>query len=366
MTARVYSESTAGSVQVLSVSRMVGPVEALFVEHGVEAAAEQHAGLLILDLESPGGYRSAVDSVAAAVRSSPVPTVVYLHPGGTAVPESLLPVLKAGTLSATLPGGALSADLSAPNLHDLLTRISQGVSLPSGGTIRASTTSVHISAMGPLLELLSGFVRPDIAYVLFLLGLVGLLVEIATPGIGVPGVAGALCVLVSVASFSLLSVNPLGLILMVAAFALFVFEIKIPTHGILSLFGIGGIIAGSVMLFPSAPGASSVPTFHVSTVTVVAATAVLAAAIMLIVMKGVGAQRREITTGSTSLVGRQGLSVNEFGPPDGSVEMLPAVGIVRVNGEEWSATSMGETIRAGDEIVVVAAEGIHLVVVKRN
>ncbi len=347
------ADESASRIALFSVTRTLGPVEAEYLSNGIRSADQSGISLVVVELDTTSGYPASVNKVRDTMAGSPVPVVLYFSGGKSSIGPSLRPLLSAAAASP-----------DARSVPALLREL-DGVRVTAGGgpvTLKTAGVQVSYRRMSEMLSLLSALLRPDIAYIFFILGLIGLFIEITTPGFGVPGTVGSLSLLASIAIFASLpvTVNVAGLAAIIGGVALFVLEMKLPSHGLLTAGGIGALVAGSLLLMPRGQP------IRISALTIVVTTGVLAALLLFVVAKGIGVHRQKALVGRDSLLGRTGLALSAFGPDDGSDDSPPAAGVVRLGGEEWTAVSMGETVRPGDEVIVVEAEGIHLVVVKRG
>ncbi len=369
--ASAYPQNSQRIVKVVSIERTIDPVVARFLSRGIADASAEGVSLIVLELNSPGGFFPSVGSVARAIAGSRVPVALYVRPVGTGVGPAVHRLMDVSQVTAAAGRDPKTRfDLISANVSELLKELN-GRTVVVGGrqiTLQTDGASITRESMSAGADLLSGLLRPDNAYVLLIFGIIGLLLEITTPGAGVPGAVGVASLIVSVTAFAILSVNPVALAAIILGALLFVADVKIASHGAPAALGIAGILAGSFLLFQTSPGSAIAgdSALRVSPVTILVMTALLATIMIFIVFKGVDAQRRRIVTGPNSLLGDAGTALDDFHSSDDRGEGLSLSGTVRVDGEEWSAVSMGETIRSGDEVIIVAAEGIHLVVVKRN
>jgi len=187
-----------------------------------------------------------------------------------------------------------------------------------------------------------------VAFILLLLGAAGLYFEFSTPGAILPGVVGAISLILAFYALQFLPVNYVGLLLILLGVILFIAEIKIVSHGILTIGGIIAMILGGMMLIDS-PG----PFLRVSLVTVVLTALVMAAFFLVVVGAGVRAMQRKPATGREGLVGEVGVARTRLAPE----------GQVFVHGELWQARCDGEA-GPGDEVRVAGIEGLRLKVEK--
>jgi membrane-bound serine protease (ClpP class) len=221
----------------------------------------------------------------------------------------------------------------------------------SAGLLFAQEPGGHMQSVFP--RFLADLINPNLAYVLLVIGIIGIAVELSMPGIGLPGIIGGLSLLIALVALGALSVNFVGVLIILFSLVLFVVDVKAPTHGILTAGGIVALLVGSFLLFPSNPPFSA--RTRISPLLIGAMTVLLGGVLTAVVAIGAKAQRRKITVGSETLVGQPGVALTDVG----------STGTVRVANEEWSATSIGDEIKKGDEIDVVDVKGVHLVVMRK-
>ncbi|RMF94372.1 MAG: hypothetical protein D6736_00190 [Nitrospinota bacterium] len=191
---------------------------------------------------------------------------------------------------------------------------------------------------------------PNIAYLLLILGMYGIIFEIANPGAVLPGVVGSISVLLGLYALQLLPVNYAGLLLILLAIILFIAEIKVPSYGALTIGGIISMLLGSLMLIRS-----PFPYMRISLTLIVPVTLGTAAFFFFLVGAALQAQLRTPYSGREALVGAQGIARTQ----------LKGRGKVFVEGEIWDATST-ELIEPGEEIEVIGVQGLTLQVKKRE
>jgi membrane-bound serine protease (ClpP class) len=194
--------------------------------------------------------------------------------------------------------------------------------------------------------------------ILFLLGSIGVwavVIEIYSPGGWVAGFIGVICLTLAAYGLGALPVNWFGLIFIVMSFALFILDIKAPTHGALTAAGVGSFIVGALVLFNS-PGT---PEFQrVSPTLVISVGVILGLSFAVILAFALRALRRPVQVGMSSLIGRLGVARTAF----------DAHGQVQVGSELWSAERAEGSARIGkgDRVEVVQVEGLRLKVKKKN
>jgi membrane-bound serine protease (ClpP class) len=197
-------------------------------------------------------------------------------------------------------------------------------------------------------RLLSAVAHPQIAYLLFSLGTLGLTIELWNPGLVLPGVVGGVCLLLAFFAFQVLPVNYVGLLLLLFGLLLLVLEVKVASFGVLALGGIVSLVFGSLMLF-DAP----VPGMRLGLQLVLPVVLGVAGVTLFLVKLAVDAQRRRSETGAAGMQGERGV-VLETIPPGG-------VGRVSVHGEIWNATA-ADAVAAGTPVEVAGLDGLTLTV----
>ncbi len=245
-------------------------------------------------------------------------------------------------------------DLRARDLSDLLAKLDGRTVVLSGGarvTLKTRGAAVEEIPMKSVERLLLALSNPDLAYILMTLGMAGLLVEIYHPGLIFPGVAGGISLLLGLYSLGTLDAYWGGILLIVLAFALFIAEAFVPSHGALGAGGIVSFVIGSLILFSNGP-----PGMGVSISLVIATAAILTALLALLVTAVVRGQKRSVATGSEALIGSTAVARTDLNP----------TGTVFVAGEIWNATSESGAIKAGEEVVITGIEGLRLKVRKKT
>jgi membrane-bound serine protease (ClpP class) len=201
-------------------------------------------------------------------------------------------------------------------------------------------------------RLLSALAHPNIAYLLLSLGMLGLTIELWNPGAVLPGVAGGLCLLLAFFTFQVLPVNYAGILLILFGVALLILEVKVTSHGVLSVGGILSLLFGSMMLMDS-----TVPELQVSLSVILPVVAGLSAILIVLVRLGLASQRRRPATGSAGMIGEPARALGPIVPGE--------VGRVATHGESWMATAE-ESIAEGENVFVAGVEGLTVRVSRRR
>lgn len=274
-------------------------------------------------------------------------------PDAVAFAEAAIDSAAAIHATEALQAGVI--DFIAADRADLLRQL-DGFSVLIGGqpetieTAFAEVVDFNPSFIETLLGILT---NPNIVLLLLNVGIIAILIELSSPGGWVSGFIGVVSLALGVYGLGILPVNWFGIAFLVIAFALFILDIKMPTHGGLTAAGVGSLIVGMLVLFNS----RGVPEFQrVSIPLVLISSAITGGLFLLILAFALRAQRVPIRTGQESLVGRTGLAHTDLGPD----------GIVQVGGEQWSAhLAEGEQpVPRGGRVEVVQVNGLRLVVRK--
>lgn len=410
-------EQRSGGVMVISVDGSINPSSAEYIISGIEHAREQRAECLIIKLNTPGGLLQSTRTIVSGLLSSDVPVIVYVYPQGAQAASAGVFVTLAANIAVMSPGTNIGAahpvgmqgqpdsimnekatndaaafirtisekrsknvqwaedavrksisitenealrlgviDTIANSMNDLLEKIDGArIILPSGekvlNTSGAEITEIPMSFKQKILSLLSD---PNLAYILLMIGIYGILFELYNPGAIFPGVAGVISLILSFYSLQALPVNYAGVALIVLAVIFFVVEIKVVSHGLLTIGGVISLILGSMMLIETESALEIAKiSWRVILVTVVLTVAFFVFAISF----GIKAQRRRPTTGTEGIIGEIGEVISDLKPE----------GQVRVHGELWSAMSNdGSFIVKGTKVEVTGVINLKLTVRKHN
>jgi membrane-bound serine protease (ClpP class) len=242
-------------------------------------------------------------------------------------------------------------DLIAKNDRELLEKIDGRQVTTSEGTATLTVKDARIETyeMGWMERILDLLSDPNIAYILFMLGTYGLLFELYNPGAIFPGIVGVVSLLLAFYSMHTLPVNYAGLALIVFGIILFLLEIKIASHGMLTIGGITSLTLGSLMLIRTPTGLEVV---SLSWKVIVATVLMTTFFFVFLLGLGLRAQRRKPTTGQEGLVGEIGETVEQLNPD----------GTIRVHGEIWNATSNSGKILKNTQVRIISVKDLRLIV----
>lgn len=408
--------SNAQTVISIKIDGSINPASANFIHNNIEKAAREKAECIIIHLNTPGGLLRSTRMIVSDILESRVPVVVYIAPGGAQAGSAGVFITLAAHIAAMAPGTNIGAahpvtlqqqmdstmsekvtndaaafirsiaekrhhnvewaenavrksfsysetealedsaiDLIAKNDSELLSKIDgKQVELVSGTktlqTAKAVVKEQKMSVWERMLDIISD---PNIAYILFLLGMYGLIFELYNPGSILPGIVGVIALILALYSMHTLPINYAGLALIIFAVILFLLEIKIVSHGLLAIGGIISLLLGSLMLIKSN---SSLEMVKISRSVIISATAVSALFFVFVVGFGIRAQRRKVVTGIEGLVGDIGEAM----------ETLSPTGTIKVQGEIWNAESLSGNIDKGEKVTIKEMKNLKLFVEKIN
>ncbi|HJS55984.1 MAG TPA: nodulation protein NfeD [Chitinophagaceae bacterium] len=402
----------AQTVVTMKVDGSINPASADFIKNGIEKTVREKAECLIIHLNTPGGLLKSTRVIVTDILESPVPVIVFVSPGGAHAGSAGVFITLASHIAAMAPGTNIGAahpvtlqqqmdstmnekatndaaafirtiavkrhrnvewaenavrksfsyseaealedsaiDLIAKDEVELLTRIDGKEIEVVNGTKKLNTKTATViehkmSAWEKLLDIISD---PNIAYILFLLGMYGLMFELYNPGSILPGIVGVISLILALYSMHTLPINYAGLALIIFGVILFLLEIKIVSHGLLAIGGVISLFLGSMMLIKSN---SSLEMVKISRGVIIGATIASALFFLFVVGFGVRAQRRKGVTGIEGLVGEIGETITSLSP----------AGTVMLQGEIWNAETVGGTIDKGEKVRIKEVKNLKLFV----
>ncbi len=290
--------------------------------------------------------KKAVSDVAAYVR-----TLATKRGRNVMLAEQAVSESRAFTEDEALNAKPPLIDLPATDVDDLLRQLDgRSITRFDGSKVILHTAGARVVPVEMNLRqrVLSAIAHPNIAYILLTLGTLGLTIELWNPGSILPGVVGALSLLLAFFAFQVLPVNYAGVLLMVLGLVLLVLEVKITSFGLLTIGGVISLVLGSMMLVDS-----SLPELRVSLRLIVPVTVSLAGILIFLVRLGVTAQMKRPETGEAGMLHEFGEAITAVGPE--------SEGQVRTHGEIWRAVAM-EPIAPGSRVRVTAVDGLVLTV----
>ncbi len=399
---------------VISVDASINPSSAEYINSGIEHAREKNAECLIIKLNTPGGLLKSTRVIVTDILDSEIPVVVFVYPGGSQAASAGVFITLAGHIAAMAPGTNIGAahpvtmqgqqdsimnekatndaaafirtisekrerniqwaedavrkslsitetealkenviDMIAVSVEDLLENVhGKEVSLSSGDKVldtkNAEVINLDMNFKQKILGLLSD---PNIAYILFMIGIYGIMFELYNPGTIFPGVIGGISIIVAFYSLHTLPVNYAGLALIIFAVILFIAEIKIVSHGLLSIGGVISLILGSIMLIDTE---STLEVIKISWQVILVIVILTTAFFIFAIGFGIKAQSRKPTTGVEGIIGETGEAITGLDPE----------GQIKVHGELWNAESLDGFISQGTKVTVTQVSNLKLMVRK--
>ncbi len=292
--------------------------------------------------------KKAAEDVAAYVR-----TLTSHRHRNVTLAEQAVNESKAFTEQEALDANPPLIDLLATDVPDLLGKLDgRSITRFDGSTLVLHTAGARVVPIEMSLRqrVLSAIAHPEVAYILLTLGTLGLTIELWSPGAILPGVAGALCLLLAFFALQVLPFNMAGLLLMLLGLVLFALEIKITSYGLLTIGGLVSLTIGSMMLMDA-----SVPELRLSLGFVLPVVLAFAGIAAFLVRLAIQSQRRRSVTGEEGMVGEVGKALTAIGPSE--------EGQVLTHGEIWRATAP-DPIEPGARVAVVGVRGLTLTVRK--
>jgi len=242
-------------------------------------------------------------------------------------------------------------DLEATSLNNLLNQVDGRQVKLNSGPVTLHTNGVSVQTIEPsLFDSLYGFLLdPNVIFLLFIIAMIGIYLEISHPGAILPGTAGGIALLLFLFAVGSLAPNWAGLALMVLAFVLLVLDLRLPTHGVLTIGAVISLVVGALLFFNSG-GPYSGP--QVNPLVVYSMAAVIGLISFTLITIIVRAQRRPVTTGVEGMIGAEATALTP---------LLPE-GRVSYGGENWAAVLDGPatSVDAGSQVQILAVEGLRL------
>jgi len=408
----VATAAAPAPVATIDIEGVINPVTLRLVGIAIDRAQAEGAQALVIQLDTPGGLERSMRAIVQRMMNADVPVIVFVAPtGGRAASAgvfitmaahvaAMAPATNIGAASPVALGGGADktmmkkvendavafirtvalergrnadwaekavrqavaitereavklkvVDLVAESIPDLLDKIDgRTVKLPKRTTTLATKGApVRPIEIGFRDRFLNVITDPNVAYVLMMLGMLGLFFELSNPGVILPGVIGGISLILAFFAFQSLPINYAGLLLILFGIVLLVAEIKIVSHGVLAIGGIISMALGSLMLFDS-PEVG----FRVSWWVIAPMVGATAGLFLFVVAAGVRALGQPPATGAEGLIGKTG-SARERLAPEGQV---------MVSGEIWRAVTEGEPVEIGGQVRIVAVDGLTLKVTK--
>ncbi|MBW1975002.1 MAG: nodulation protein NfeD [Deltaproteobacteria bacterium] len=402
----------AAHINVIRINDTINPGVQDYLENAIEKSRKDGAEFLLILLDTPGGLMTSMRKMVQAIMSAPFPVVVYVYPPGAQAASAGVLITVAADVAAMAPGTNIGAahpvtatggnvpeamnekivndmvalaksiaeerfrnaewlekairksvsatateayklnvvDLIAADVQELLEKLDGWEIERKGYRKVLHTKNIELREIRPSIghKILKTISNPTIAYILLMIGLAGLYFELSQPGVVLPGIIGAISLVLAFYALQTLPVNYAGILFLILAVLCFILEIKVTSYGMLSVAGTTCLVLGSIMLFRTPESTQSIA--YSVLVPVAAVTAIFFASVATLAYR---AQRMKPKIGMEALVGEEGTVV----------EALDPEGKVFVNGELWNAVAP-ESIPEGSKVRVVGVKNLKLHVEK--
>ncbi|MBI2116788.1 MAG: nodulation protein NfeD [candidate division NC10 bacterium] len=402
--------ASARQVNVIRVESVISPSSADYIVTAIKQAEKDKVAALVIELDTPGGLDTSMRVIIKEMLAAERPIVVYVAPSGARAASAGAFITVAAHIAAMAPGTNIGAaapvamggqmdktmekkvtndaaaymrtiaekrgrpidlaeewvrkataktetealktkliDVISPKLDDLLQAIDGRVVTTAAGKVKIETKNavVHREDMNLREKILRVITDPTIAYLLLILGLAGLYFEFSTPGAILPGVLGGISLILALYAFQQLPINYAGVLLILLAIVMFIAEIKVVSHGVLTAGGIAAMILGSMMLINT-----PAPFMRISLTAIIGTAAATAGFFLFVVGAGVKALRTRTVTGMEGLIGEIGVVRTRLAPR----------GQVFLRGELWNAEGDG-VVETGESVRITGMDGLTLKVV---
>ena len=404
--------AAAEPVSLIEMDGAISPITVRLLSSAIERARTDGSQALIVALNTPGGLERSMRSMVQSILSSPIPVVVYVAPtGGRAASAgvfitmaahvaAMAPATNIGAAHPVAVGGGMDkemvkkvendaaafartiatergrniewaekavrasvsatereavklriVDLIADSVPDLLAKIDGRVVKTVKGSVTLLTKDapvkrIEVRFADRFLALISD---PNVAYILMMVGMLGIFFELSNPGVVLPGVIGGISLILAFFAFQSLPINWAGLLLILFGVVLLIADVKVASHGILTVGGIVSMLLGSMMLY-DAPESG----LRVSWLVIIPTVGATAGLVIVAVSVGLAALYRPATTGAAGMVGQTGV-VRRALDPEGQVQ---------VDGELWKAVAPEGPVAAGESVRITAVDGLTLTVAR--
>jgi membrane-bound serine protease (ClpP class) len=402
-------------VGLIKIDGAIGPATASYIARAIDAAAAQNDECLIIQLDTPGGLVDSASQIVEKFYASKVPTVVYVAPAPARAGSAGVFITMAADVAVMAPhtriGAAHPVELGASgevektddvmkkkmendtasfaksiaekrnrNVDWARSAVLESASITAEEALDKNVIDFIADDMPDLLKQLDGrevggktlhttnatvveipmnvwehfsqlFLRPEVMFILMLMVIYGIIGELSSPGAILPGIVGAIALILVLYMSAILPVNVTGLVLIGLAIVLFITDVFATTHGVLTAGGILSFFLGALMLFSNAG-----PGFGLSLAWIIPGTVVTALFFIFVVGKGISAQFKPVRAGKETMLGQ---TVNALSRIDSQG------GKVFIEGEYWNAIS-DAVIKKDEPVEIVAIEGLTLKVKPKN
>ena len=414
----IINSQAQGKVYNIKIDGSINPSTSDFIHNSIQEAVKNNAECIVIELNTPGGLLKSTRYIVSDILTAEIPVIVFVSPSGSQSASAGVFITLAANIAAMAPGTNIGAshpvstegkldsvmsekatndaaafirsisekrsrniqwsedavrnsvsiseteavkmnvvDLIANDMTDLLTKIDgKVVDTPMGKkTLHTKGAEIVLYENSWFMNLLGTLSDPNIGYILMMLGIWGILLEFYHPGAILPGVVGAICLILGLYGLHTLPLNYAGLALILLAIILFIAEIKIVSHGLLTVGGVISLLLGSFMLIDvQSPLESAEQLSRGVIYTTVTVISLLFIFLAYLVIK---ARKRKKFIGEESMIG-------EIGEVEFEDLVKDVKGAIKFQGNIWNAITGQDLIAKGDKVKVTAVNGLTLTVEK--
>ncbi len=403
----VNAQTTINEIYLLTIDGTIGPPIANYIIDRTEIAEANNAAVLI-EINTPGGLDASMREIIQKIMNADVPIIGYVTPEGARAASAGAIIMLACDINAMTPtssigaahpvalGAKIDSTMEKKVVNDMLSyvasiaqktgrnediakkMVSESLSLNAREALEKNVINYlaasrkelfkqidsseiikndkvfimrteHADVIPHRMNFIEKFLyhisNPNIAYILLMLGIYGIIAEFSSPGIGFAGVFGAISLLLAFFALSSLPINIVGLLLIAVGFILIILEIKVQSSGILGIGGVVGIVLGSMMLIQS-----KAPFLRISLSLIIGVAIFTILFFLLLATLVVKVHKSKVTTGREGEIGERGLARTVLDPE----------GQVFVRGELWTAISTEGKIDANEPVEVVKINNLTL------
>ncbi len=403
----------------IKVDGSINPSTADFIHKSLKEAQSKNAECLIIELNTPGGLLKSTRYIVSDLLTSEIPVIVFVSPSGSQAASAGVFVTIASNIAVMSPGtnigashpvstnGSMDSIMSEKTTNDAAAfirsisekrnrnmqwtedAVRKSVSISETEAVNLKVVDMIANDVNDLLQKVNGrevetakgkrilntkdakivyyemswfemFLSivsdPNVSYILMLLGFWGIILEFYHPGAILPGVVGAICILLGLYGLHTMSINYAGAALILLAIILFIAEIKIVSHGMLTVGGVICLLLGSFMLFNTGSGMEYI---GISKTVIITTTVVIAGLFTLLAYLVIKARGRKVVTGIQTMIGELGEVIDEITSGN--------VGAIKLRGEIWNAIAnigVNDRIEKGSHVKVVEVKDLTVTVQK--
>ena len=400
-------------MSLIELDGAITPITVRLLDTAIGRARTERSQALVVMLNTPGGLERSMRSMVQSILNADIPVIVYVGPTGARAASAGVFITMAAHVAAMAPATNIGAahpvaagggqmdkemskkvendaaafarsiatergrnvewaeqavrssvsatereavklkvvDLVADSVPDLLAKIDGRVVKTPKGSVTLATKDAAVTpiAVGFRDRFLALITDPNVAYILMMVGMLGIFFELSTPGAILPGVLGGISLILAFFAFQSLPINWAGLLLILFGLALLVAEIKIISHGILTIGGVVSMVLGSMMLY-DAPETG----LRISWLVIIPTVGAMAGLVIAAVSMGLRALYRPASTGAAGMMGQVGVVKRALDPE----------GQVLIDGELWQAVAEDGPVAAGEMVRVARMDGLTLTVTR--